>query len=482
MKDGLIHSHYESMHAQLKSKSARGLANFHKLIVNGYLLLGLEKQQGNDIGKDQMHWWIFKKEKDLSALERDTSKVLPAAKKMKDDARRLRRGFELSSYQVLISALNKFVTDHESEILLLYKYVKKLARKNVVAPGILFTYRVWGTTQQWDRTSVNKAGEVTLCDDARENLETSLGLLQRSRPTAAWEASGMRNESDMDDSSFEKYLRSSNGARKWLRLTSDRVLESLEDYWDNVLQSLRNVQLDISLRMDVENLVTNPGFWSASIRRMMDYVLEDQLWDFKETLAMWHTSGDQKRRLEVGFCERIAAFANAHGGAMVIGISDKVPRKIVGLSDPENQVKHVAESIARLCDYKSDFTRMIQVRIRSDGKGTKMCLVVAVKQTRAPVGVMNIDGRYSYPQRLGTGIVRADRATLLSIKSQITTDNFNFVGELHRITFGGFISFSYGQPSLAGITDRIEGVKSLRRPRGAHSFLGSVFGPRKSSS
>jgi hypothetical protein len=45
----------------------------------------LEKQQGNDIGKDQMHWWIFKKEKDLSALETDTSKVLPAAKKMKDD-------------------------------------------------------------------------------------------------------------------------------------------------------------------------------------------------------------------------------------------------------------------------------------------------------------------------------------------------------------------------------------------------------------
>ena len=159
----------------------------------------------------------------------------------------------------------------------------------------------------------------------------------------------MRNESDMDDSSFEKYLRSSNGARKWLRLTSDRVLESLEDYWDNVLQSLRNVQLDISLRMDVENLVTNPGFWSASIRKMMDYVLEDQLWDFKETLAMWHTSGDQKRRLEVGFCERIAAFANAHGGAMVIGISDKVPRKIVGLSDPSvdpsiKAIKHAASA------------------------------------------------------------------------------------------------------------------------------------------
>jgi hypothetical protein len=46
MKDELSHSHYESMHAQLKSKSARGLANFHKLIVNGYLLLGPRETAG----------------------------------------------------------------------------------------------------------------------------------------------------------------------------------------------------------------------------------------------------------------------------------------------------------------------------------------------------------------------------------------------------------------------------------------------------
>lgn len=60
--------------------------------------------------------------------------------------------------------------------------------------------------------------------------------------------------------------------------------------------------------------------------------VEDQLWDFTQTLEMWKATDfniKQKRKIE--FCEDIAGFANAQGGVIILGITDKIPRKKIGL-------------------------------------------------------------------------------------------------------------------------------------------------------
>ena len=444
MTDGLREADYRGTHVEAKSPAEISVATFHRLIVNGYLLLGVERESRDDIGKDQMHWWIFKREDNLAMLSRATDAILPYAKKLKDEAKRLKRLLSPASYEELTSALARFVADHESEVTALCHYPKMLEQKDVVAPGILFTYRVWGTTQQWDRTSADNAGNAILSKDLQECIETALGLIQRSRPAADWVEGEMRNESNMDDADFDEYLRSPKGARRWLNLTSIRVLEWHKDYWDNVLQSLRNIQLDIQLRTEVMNLLTDSRFWSECIRKMIESPLEDQLWDFKESLALWHTTGTEKKQKEVDFCERVAAFANAHGGALVIGVSNDPPRKIVGLKDPENRIKNIADLILRFCEYGFEFTRILQVPITDDHGATRVCLVIAVAQTRDVVGVKNVDGRYSYPRRLGTGISRTSRDRIQSSKSLVAKDNFNFIAELYRITYHGFISFSYG--------------------------------------
>jgi len=64
--------------------------------------------------------------------------------------------------------------------------------------------------------------------------------------------------------------------------------------------------------------------------------IETQLWDFKETLEMWHAKHKEKEEAEVKFGEQIAAFANTNGGVLIIGITDKPPRKVIGVQDLES--------------------------------------------------------------------------------------------------------------------------------------------------
>ena len=54
MTRGLRDEDYERLHVPVESHGEISLATFHKLIVNGYLLLGTERYHGDDIGKDQM--------------------------------------------------------------------------------------------------------------------------------------------------------------------------------------------------------------------------------------------------------------------------------------------------------------------------------------------------------------------------------------------------------------------------------------------
>jgi hypothetical protein len=252
----------------------------------------------------------------------------------------------------------------------------------------------------------------------------------------------MKDEMDVDTHEFKRFIRSREGADRWLTRTTQRVLDQFADYFDMILQSLRNILIEIELYEQVENLLDNVSFWSKVIRSTIKHPIETELWDFKETLQMWHTSGEEKERQVTDFCETVATFANSKGGVILIGVTDKQPRKIVGVKNPEERIKYLAEVIRKFCIYPRQFTTLHLVSMRSQS-GTALCIVVAVAQTKRAVPVVDSRGKYSYPVRSQTGITRVDRESIELSKKEVLKDNYNFISELYKISYHGWISFSY---------------------------------------
>ena len=91
----------------------------------------------------------------------------------------------------------------------------------------------------------------------------------------------------------------------------------------------------------------------------------------------------------------------------------------------------------------TEFVKMIVVPIKDKYHVTKSCLVVAIAQTVDVVVVLDSYKKYSYPVRCHTGLSREDAKVILLSKSDVRRDNYNFVAELQKLAFGGFMSFSY---------------------------------------
>jgi predicted HTH transcriptional regulator len=199
---------------------------------------------------------------------------------------------------------------------------------------------------------------------------------------------------------------------------------------------LRNIILEIEKYHSVGELLKRESFWRSFISkvRVGDRV-EDQLWDLKETLEMWHVGGSQKENAEAKFCEEVAAFANAKGGAIIIGITDKIPKIVVGVNDLENRIKSIREVIRRYIKPDSDLVHLQQVLLKDDEDRDKTCLVIAVAQTRSGISVKDRAGRFSYPIRMGTGLSRIDHEDLVNLKRNVLNDNYHFIRDLDRLLY-----------------------------------------------
>ena len=108
---------------------------------------------GKDIGRDEIHWWIFKREDSIDELEERTRAVLDNAQLLKEHAREL-SGDSPITYADIISMLSLFAESHVESIGAIYDYVHWLSQKDVIAPCILFAHRVWGDTRRADRVLV----------------------------------------------------------------------------------------------------------------------------------------------------------------------------------------------------------------------------------------------------------------------------------------------------------------------------------------
>jgi hypothetical protein len=149
MLDGMID---DSAHDALFSEATIRIGEIHGLVLQStHVMDGArwvqKKSQfgssyewtefGNEVGQDEIHWWIFEKETNHDELLAMTQKALPAAQKLMNDSAKLRDN-DPDSYEALLVSLKDFGDNHLPEIKALHEYVLLLEKRDPMAPRIPF--------------------------------------------------------------------------------------------------------------------------------------------------------------------------------------------------------------------------------------------------------------------------------------------------------------------------------------------------------
>jgi hypothetical protein len=396
---------------------------------------------GEVVGRDEIDWWINAKEDDLDDFCQRSKNALDAAQALKEAVVKL-KGMEPASYEELLTTLRGFAEMHSAQIDVIYDYARWLYGRNKVAPHILFTYKVWGSTRRADRmlslTDAAETPEEESPEIVSKLMEIVLGVSTpniRNIDLANMELSYEIFESlgeTGDSAEFEIVVPSDRLLRRATRM----ILDECVTYFSSLRDSLRDILNEIGKREHRENLVTSDAFWRSFVSKAIaSGKVETQLWDFKQTLTMWHSpKGDERRRAKVTFAEEVASFANADGGCLIVGVSDQ--REVMGIAeaerDKEDRIKTAHDALVEHFQYPRVIYRLQQVLIPDRHGAEKLCLIVVVARACGPVGVRDGEGRYTYPVRNGTGTAKGDPEKLHAARRHDKNDHCNFLTELKQ--------------------------------------------------
>ena len=182
-----------------------------------------------------------------------------------------------------------------------------------------------------------------------------------------------------------------------------------------------------------QNIIYNDSLWVKFVEKAIDRD-EDQLWDFKEFLEWWHPDCSNKEEKQVKFCEIVSAFANAKGGLIVIGITDKKPRNIIGIEKIEKRKKSILRTIDRLTNISktSIFLRDIPLKNKIDDFCN--CFFIFVPQTKDFISVKKQNQDLSFPLRVGSEMQKTDDKKLRDMKKNVYKNNFNYLYKLKEFS------------------------------------------------
>ncbi len=392
---------------------------------------------GKEVGIDEIHWWVFEQETDVDELLAQTQLTLESVQVLKDAAGKLKND-EPKSYRQLLRTLKEFAEQHSDEIDIFHWYVNWLMRRDVMAPRILFTYRVWGSTRMSDREINVEDQDNPHSDLSKLRALTEIVLGVRDRLWLVYDKVQMEIGFAIFDSLDPEELAANEPIpipeKPLIRRTAYAVYENCVTYFTEIRDSLRNILLDIDKFQEQRALFESDQFWREFIiAAMSTKTCESQLWDFKETLTIWHVKNDPaKREAKVRFAEDIAGFANTTGGVLIVGVNDK--RQIVGVGsgrELERNLKVAADVIARFIEYDRDIVLFRQIVLADQGK-EKICVIIVVSQACSAVAVSNGDGQYTYPVRRETGISREGRNNVPVGKLHLESDNRDFMHQLRQ--------------------------------------------------
>ncbi len=203
---------------------------------------------------------------------------------------------------------------------------------------------------------------------------------------------------------------------------------------ENYEEICRNLDLDLSKYVIQKSLLSNENFWIKFVKKSMeDNRIETELWDFKRTLDFWNIKEIQElSKSKIKFCQHIASFANNHGGVLIVGISDKIPRNIIGLDygPLENRVRDLKILIKKHTKYNKNFVNIQQIKLKDNNNSEKICLIIAIAQTVKVIGVLQDDGSYIYKKRISTSSETVNPEEIRESKQAVYSDNFDYLFNL----------------------------------------------------
>lgn len=432
----------DEVHEMVYSEATLKLGEVHWTLLKSADVMDSQRWQssthettafGKEVGLDEIHWWVFDKETDVDELLAKTERTLESVQALKNAASKLKNN-EPESYRDLLLTLRDFAEKHRAEVESLHDYVSWLMKRDVMAPRILFTYRIWGSTRMSDRHINVDDQDYATSDLSKLRTLTEIVLGVRNGGVLVYNRAHMEIGFSIFDSldpeemprGFEIIVPES----RLIRRTVHDVYENCATYFTEIRDSLRNIRIDIEKVKEQRALFESDEFWREFITKARNVkTSEPQLWDFKETLTIWHVKTDaEKRKAKVQFAEDVASFANTSGGVLIVGVTDK--REIVGVGsghELENRLKVASDVLARHIEYDREIVSFRQVVV-----GEKICLIVLVSQACGVVAVTDGDGHYSYPLRRETGISRERREDVPVLRLDLKSDNRDFMHQLRQ--------------------------------------------------
>lgn len=435
---GRIHWYLLNAHQQREIKK-------NALSPSGVIQNSIQVDLANEVQNDVTHWWVFEKERDLVALRKENEKVQGTFHGFKWSADQ----FSFNHFQTLdelILEYDRFAESYHREITVILNYVQWLYQRDELAPSMLFNYLVWGGTKMGFR--VTQVGDDDFNNpNALEKLTLIvLGLVIRDQPVNEWagkfaEQDPARLSSKDSGGTMDQELR----LKRVVETRAVRMAASaFADYFADLWNGLRNIEINIEKREKQEQLFTSDDFWRSFITvAAKSAKTEQKYWDFKETLGMWRANGTARSQTAHDFAEKVAGFANNQGGVLLVGITDKSPRQIVGMESDstaiENNMKYTRKVIGDYIDYNPDFVHFQQVNVQNASGEMKLCLVIAIKKTGSVMAVKGMDAKgnasgrsYSYPFREETGLVWKDQNYISNQKAGVKYDNLDFLKVLQQ--------------------------------------------------
>jgi len=204
--------------------------------------------------------------------------------------------------------------------------------------------------------------------------------------------------------------------------------DKVEDIFDDLNINLTEYEKDKVILYD-------STFWNSFIlKAMQNKQIEDKLWDFKQILEWWKPGCNVKEQKQIEFCEKVAGFANSKGGVLIIGITNKFPRKIIDVEGIETRIQDCRKKIRNYIDYKREFYHIRAIKLKDQDGMAKNCIIIVVKQTKKVIGVRHGKGYISFKVRTQTGVESINRDMIKENKKGIVYDNYKFLNYLKRFS------------------------------------------------
>ncbi|MFW9917268.1 MAG: helix-turn-helix domain-containing protein, partial [Candidatus Thorarchaeota archaeon] len=193
---------------------------------------------------------------------------------------------------------------------------------------------------------------------------------------------------------------------------------------------------------DLTSVEFRGRFPSSFWLQFLEYIIsndaeEDQFWDYKADLGIYKPKNKKGRLKETQeLLKDITAFCNAESGLLIYGITDKKPRKIIGVENPEQLIQKVLDLIKRRCEkIVKVFNQVVPIQANSI---TKFCILFIIPKTPDPIAIADYrtgnptyyirEGPVSSPIQDHKGI-----AELFKTKSGLSKAEYPVLGIIQKL-------------------------------------------------